>query len=104
MCIFQRNPDILLYCLPWAWPGWIGNGTRDPYTDIQTTSSYILKWILGAKKYHDLDIDYVGVIVLLFLYPTLVKHQSINQSINLKQSEDIEPSCRLSLYCKYCLQ
>ena len=92
MCIFQRNPDILLYCLPWAWPGWIGNGTRDPYTDIQTTASYILKWILGAKKYHNLDIDYVGVIVLLFLYPTL------------KQSEDIEPSCRLSLYCKYCLQ
>ncbi|XP_052102163.1 galactocerebrosidase-like isoform X2 [Mytilus californianus] len=57
----KRNPNILLYGLPWAWPGWIGNGTRDPYTDIELPANYILKWILGAKKYHNLTIDFIGI-------------------------------------------
>ena len=24
----RRNPDIVLYGLPWSWPGWVGKGTR----------------------------------------------------------------------------
>ncbi|XP_076104943.1 galactocerebrosidase-like isoform X3 [Mytilus galloprovincialis] len=57
----KRNPNILLYGLPWAWPGWIGNGTRDPYTDIELPANYIVKWVLGAKKYHNLTIDFIGI-------------------------------------------
>ncbi|XP_052070764.1 galactocerebrosidase-like isoform X5 [Mytilus californianus] len=57
----KRNPDILLYGLPWGWPGWIGNGTHNPYYNVSTTAVYIIKWIQGAKKYHDLDINFVGI-------------------------------------------
>ncbi|CAC5369943.1 GALC [Mytilus coruscus] len=57
----KRNPDILLYGLPWGWPGWIGNGTHNPYYNVNTTAVYIIKWIQGAKKYHDLDINFVGI-------------------------------------------
>lgn len=52
----------MLYGLPWGWPGWIGNGTHNPYYNVTTTATYIIKWIHGAKKYHDLDINFVGVI------------------------------------------
>ncbi|CAG2224562.1 GALC [Mytilus edulis] len=41
--------------------GWIGNGTRDPYTDIELPANYIVKWVLGAKKYHNLTIDFIGI-------------------------------------------
>ncbi|OPL20700.1 galactocerebrosidase-like x2 isoform, partial [Mytilus galloprovincialis] len=34
----KRNPDILLYGLPWGWPGWIGNGTHNPYYNVNTTA------------------------------------------------------------------
>ncbi|XP_077992029.1 galactocerebrosidase-like [Glandiceps talaboti] len=56
-----RNPDIKLYGLPWSFPGWLGNGTTSPYKNPQVTAKYILNWIKGAKKYHDLDIDYIGI-------------------------------------------
>lgn len=61
----QRNPDILLYGLPWAFPGWIGNGTRDPYHNPALTADYIVKWIEGAKQVHNLTIDFVGVCFFL---------------------------------------
>ncbi|XP_022338081.2 galactocerebrosidase-like isoform X1 [Crassostrea virginica] len=57
----KRNPDILLYGLPWAFPGWIGNGTRDPYHNPQLTADYIVQWIKGAKQVHNLTIDFVGI-------------------------------------------
>lgn len=47
--------------LPWAFPGWVGNGNNWPYGFPDVTASYVVKWILGAKQYHDLDIHYVGV-------------------------------------------
>lgn len=47
--------------LPWAFPGWVGNGDNWPYSFPDITASYVVKWILGAKQYHDLDIHYVGV-------------------------------------------
>lgn len=47
--------------LPWAFPGWVGNGKNWPYDFPDITASYVVKWILGAKQYHDLDIHYVGV-------------------------------------------
>ncbi|KAK6174597.1 hypothetical protein SNE40_017840 [Patella caerulea] len=57
----KRNPDIKLYALPWAFPGWIGNGTRSPYTNPTQTAMYIIKWIQGAKQYYNLTIDYIGI-------------------------------------------
>lgn len=60
-CFIQRNPNIKLYGLPWDFPGWIGNGTQNPYQDVVRLATYITKWIQGAKVYHNLDIDYIGV-------------------------------------------
>lgn len=47
--------------LPWTFPGWIGKGENWPYDYPDVTAYYIISWILGAKQYHDLDIDYIGV-------------------------------------------
>ncbi|XP_060570586.1 galactocerebrosidase-like isoform X2 [Ruditapes philippinarum] len=56
----KRNPKIKLYGLPWVFSGWVGNGTNSPYTYPERTVEYIIKWIKGAKQYHNLDIDYIG--------------------------------------------
>uniref|UniRef100_A0A0B7BI09 galactosylceramidase n=1 Tax=Arion vulgaris TaxID=1028688 RepID=A0A0B7BI09_9EUPU len=57
----KRNPDIKLFGLPWAFPGWVGNGTQNPYYDRQKLATYIYKWIRGADVYHNLTIDYIGM-------------------------------------------
>ncbi|XP_059210025.1 galactocerebrosidase isoform X2 [Centropristis striata] len=57
----KRNPDITLIGLPWAFPGWVGRGKNWPYDFPDVTATYVVNWILGAKKYHDLDIQYVGI-------------------------------------------
>lgn len=55
----RRNPDVILYGLSWGFPGWVGEGTKSPWTN--STVTYTMKWILGAKKYYNLDIDYIGI-------------------------------------------
>ncbi|KAM5240699.1 galactocerebrosidase isoform 2-T5 [Hipposideros larvatus] len=57
----KRNPNITLIGLPWSFPGWLGKGFNWPYVNIQQTAYYIVTWIVGAKQYHDLDIDYIGI-------------------------------------------
>nr|XP_005990152.2 PREDICTED: galactocerebrosidase isoform X2 [Latimeria chalumnae] len=57
----KRNPNITLIGLPWAFPGWIGRGKNWPYDFPDITAFYIVSWLIGAKQYHDLDIDYVGI-------------------------------------------
>ncbi|XP_013403028.1 galactocerebrosidase isoform X3 [Lingula anatina] len=57
----KRNPNIKIYALPWAFPGWVGNGTRNPYTYPNLTATYVLKWVQGAKKYYSVDVDYIGI-------------------------------------------
>ncbi|XP_078572194.1 galactocerebrosidase-like isoform X3 [Branchiostoma floridae x Branchiostoma japonicum] len=57
----KRNPSMRLYGLPWAFPGWVGGGEAFPYHRPETTASYIVNWILGAKTVHGLTIDYVGI-------------------------------------------
>lgn len=47
--------------LPWSFPGWLGKGFNWPYVNLQLTAYYVVSWIVGAKYYHDLDIDYIGV-------------------------------------------
>ena len=53
----KRNPDIMLECLEWGAPAWIGNGKFES----QDNADYIVKFIKGAKRIHNVDIDYVGV-------------------------------------------
>uniref|UniRef100_A0A6J0VCJ9 Galactocerebrosidase n=1 Tax=Pogona vitticeps TaxID=103695 RepID=A0A6J0VCJ9_9SAUR len=57
----KRNPNIKLIGLPWAFPGWVGRGENWPYAHPDVTAYYIVTWIIGAKKFHDLDIDYIGI-------------------------------------------
>ena len=53
----KRNPDIILDALAWGFPGWIGNGNYH----TQEGADYIKDFLIGAKKYHNLDIEYVGI-------------------------------------------
>jgi hypothetical protein len=39
----------------------VGNNSGSPYSYPNLTASYITKWIMGAKKYYNLDIDYIGI-------------------------------------------
>ena len=55
----KRNPNIILSALSWGFPGWVGEGTKLPWTN--STVTYTMNWILGAKKYYNLDIDYIGI-------------------------------------------
>ncbi|CAL8271411.1 unnamed protein product [Merluccius merluccius] len=57
----KRNPNITLVGLPWAFPGWVGRGKNWPYDHPDITATYVVSWIIGAKQYHDLDINYVGI-------------------------------------------
>ncbi len=53
----KRNPKIMLDCLEWGTPAWIGDGKF--YS--QDNADYIVKFIKGNKRVHSLDIDYVGI-------------------------------------------
>ncbi|XP_063078852.1 galactocerebrosidase [Engraulis encrasicolus] len=57
----KRNPDITLIGLPWAFPYWLGKGQSTPYHIPEVTASYVVSWIIGAKQYHGLDIEYIGI-------------------------------------------
>jgi galactosylceramidase len=53
----RRNPNILLDCLEWGAPGWIGDGKF--YSDDNI--KYIVAFIKGAQQYHNLTIDFTGI-------------------------------------------
>lgn len=53
----KRNPEIILEGLQWGAPGWVGNGNF--YSE--DNARFIVQWIKGAKKFWNLDIDYVGI-------------------------------------------
>lgn len=53
----KRNPNIVLDCLPWGAPGWIGGGQY--YS--QDMADYVIGFLKGAREFHSLDIRYVGV-------------------------------------------
>jgi hypothetical protein len=52
-----RNPNIILDCLAWGAPGWIGSGN---YWS-QDMADYVVNFIKGAKAVHNLDINFTGV-------------------------------------------
>ncbi len=53
----RRNRDVILDCLAWGAPGWIGGGKY--YS--QDMADYVVKFLQGAKKVHHLDIAYTGI-------------------------------------------
>ncbi|CAE7706485.1 galc [Symbiodinium pilosum] len=57
----KRNPDIKLYGLAWAFPGWVGEGSGDPFKFPKQTARYLVEWVTGAKSEYGLDIDYLGI-------------------------------------------
>mmetsp|Transcript_16415 Transcript_16415/g.38937 ORF Transcript_16415/g.38937 Transcript_16415/m.38937 type:complete len:903 (-) Transcript_16415:167-2875(-) len=57
----KRNPEIKLYGLAWAFPGWVGEGTGDPFKFPEQTARYLAQWVSGAKSEYGLDIDYLGI-------------------------------------------
>eukprot|EP00036_Acanthoecidae_sp_10tr_P021481 CAMPEP_0206318684 /NCGR_PEP_ID=MMETSP0106_2-20121207/17335_1 /ASSEMBLY_ACC=CAM_ASM_000206 /TAXON_ID=81532 /ORGANISM="Acanthoeca-like sp., Strain 10tr" /LENGTH=746 /DNA_ID=CAMNT_0053750429 /DNA_START=12 /DNA_END=2252 /DNA_ORIENTATION=+ len=62
----KRKPSLKLYGLPWGWPGWLDpSATADKqasnaFANPNVTANYTLAWLLGAKRVHGLDIDYIG--------------------------------------------
>jgi len=57
----KRNSNIKLYGLPWGFPGWIGEGTNNPYVNNTQTADYVVRWVNAAKQVHGLTIDYLGL-------------------------------------------
>jgi len=53
----RRNPDVVLDCLAWGAPGWIGGAKY--YS--QDMADYVVKFLQGAKRVHHLDISYTGI-------------------------------------------
>ena len=56
----KRNPAILLSALAWTWPGWVGAGTRSPWTDTNKSVSYILSWLEGARDVYGIRLNYIN--------------------------------------------
>ena len=52
-----HNGNVILDCLAWGAPGWIGGGKY--YS--QDMADYVVKFLQGAKKVHGLDIAYTGI-------------------------------------------
>lgn len=50
-----RNPNIKLGALAWCVPGWVGTFFS------QNCIDYLIAWINGAKTFHNLSIDHIGV-------------------------------------------
>ena len=55
-----RNPAMVFYGLPWAWPAWVGAGKGSPWKNLTLPVTYIVDWVRGAKERHGLDIAWIG--------------------------------------------
>jgi galactosylceramidase len=65
----KRNPDIILDCLAWGAPAWIGDGKY--YS--QDMADYVVKFIKGAKKVHG---DWGSIIPALPMSDTMTSSGS----------------------------
>jgi galactosylceramidase len=50
----KRNPQIILDCLPWGYPGWVGN----PFS--QASADWFVAFLETAKKHFGLDINWIS--------------------------------------------
>ena len=65
-----RSPNISLWTLSWSWPAWVGCPGGDlaspacdgatPYKYPQQTADYVVAFVQGAARVHNLSIDVVG--------------------------------------------
>ena len=58
-----RNPDILIYGLPWAFPGWLKPSEANPNVlqNANATAHYIAAWVRCAEQTHGVHVDIVSV-------------------------------------------
>ena len=56
-----RNPDLLLYGLPWGFAGWLGFNTTNPYHNVTATADYIARWVECGRDTHGLNISMLGL-------------------------------------------
>jgi galactosylceramidase len=50
----KRNPQIILDCLPWGYPNWVGNRFS------QASADWFVSFLETAKKHFGLDIDWIS--------------------------------------------
>lgn len=50
----KRNPQIILDCLPWAYPHWVGNRFS------QESADWFVAFLEVARKHYGLELDWVG--------------------------------------------
>ncbi len=50
----KRNPEILLDCLPWGYPAWVGNRFSKESAD------WFVAFLEVARKYYKLELDWVS--------------------------------------------
>lgn len=50
----KRNPNIILDCLPWAYPRWVGNRFS------QSSADWIVSFLDVARKKYKLDVNWVS--------------------------------------------
>lgn len=74
----KRNPQVMLDCLPWAYPNWVGNRFSKESAD------WIVAFLEVARKYYGLELDWVSAAqnemgtnlswIAKYLRPTLDAH------------------------------
>lgn len=53
----KRNPNITVSALAWGEPHWVGDGNFLSEEGV----NYHINFIQGARKYHNVTVDYVGI-------------------------------------------
>jgi len=86
----KRNPKIILDCLPWAYPSWVGNRFS------QESADWIVSFLEVARKYYGLNMDWVSAAqnemgtdlnwIAKYLRPTLDAHGYSN--VKLQAPDD----------------
>ena len=62
----KRNPQLKLYGLPWSFAGWLDpkatpdQPAKSAFSDPELAANYTAAWLAGAKRVHNLTIDYIG--------------------------------------------
>ncbi len=74
----KRNPKIILECLPWAYPSWIGNRFS------QESADWFVAFLEVARKHYGLEMDWISAAqnemgtnlnwIAKYLRPTLDAH------------------------------
>ncbi|TSJ43404.1 hypothetical protein FO440_04210 [Mucilaginibacter corticis] len=50
----KRNPQVILDCLPWGYPAWVGNRFS------QASADWFVSFLETAKKHYGLDINWIS--------------------------------------------